>query len=61
MMRAAKGDDDDDYATGPRTLLTKVKQQTADFIANLKSGWADLFWKSRPKRRLIRRASRAVV
>jgi hypothetical protein len=45
----------------PRTLLAKVKQQRWALPAFLKSGVGGTFQKSSGKRRLIRRASRAVV
>jgi hypothetical protein len=51
------------YQGCPRSLLAKVKsnQQRALSGSFLKSWAADLFRKSRAKRRLIRRASRALI
>jgi hypothetical protein len=40
----------------PRTLRAKVKQRRQALAAFLKSEWAGSFWKSRVKRRLIRRS-----
>jgi hypothetical protein len=39
----------------------KVKQERAGFNTFSKSGVGHLFWKSRPERGPVRRASRAVV